>query len=64
MSEKKLVVVKEICPQNHRCPAIRVCPIGALEQINYNAPTVQYDKCIACEKCTRFCPMGALQLVN
>lgn len=59
---KKLYVVKARCPQNHPCPSIRVCPTGALSQVGYSAPIVDYDKCIACGKCSRFCPMGALEL--
>ena len=25
--DKKLKVVIENCPQNHKCPAVRVCPV-------------------------------------
>ncbi len=57
----KLDVVKKRCPQNHMCPAVRVCPVGALSQNGMSAPIVDQDKCIMCEKCVRFCPMGALQ---
>ncbi len=49
------------CPQNHPCPAVRVCPVGALIQKGYDAPKVDEKKCIDCGKCVRFCPMGALQ---
>jgi len=55
-------VVKERCPQNHPCPALKVCPVKALEQDKFNAPTVKADKCIDCGKCVDFCPMGALVL--
>jgi len=55
-------VNKELCPQNHPCPAIRVCPVGALTQTGFKAPTVDEFKCIDCGKCVRFCPMGALIL--
>jgi Fe-S-cluster-containing hydrogenase component 2 len=58
----KLVVNKERCPQNHRCPAIRVCPVGAIVQEGFNAPKIIEDKCIKCGKCTKFCPMRALTL--
>jgi len=57
-----LKVIKEKCPQNHRCPALRVCPVGALKQEGNNAPTVDYNLCIECGKCTEFCPMKALVL--
>lgn len=57
-----LEVIKERCPQNHPCPAVRVCPVNALAQESFNAPTVDQDKCIDCGKCVRFCPTGALAL--
>ncbi|MFA7253099.1 MAG: 4Fe-4S binding protein [Patescibacteria group bacterium] len=49
------------CPQNHPCPAIKVCPVQALSQTGYGAPEVDSDKCLDCGKCSNFCPMGALQ---
>ena len=56
-------VIKNRCPQNHPCPSIRVCPVGALVQNGYNAPTVDNDKCIGCEVCVKYCPMGAIQVI-
>jgi Fe-S-cluster-containing hydrogenase component 2 len=58
----ELKVIASRCPQNHACPSLRVCPTGALLQSGYDAPAVDQDKCIACGKCVRFCPMGALKL--
>lgn len=58
----KLTVSKLRCPQNHPCPAVRVCPVGALSQKGYAAPAVDDDKCVRCGKCVRFCPMHALKL--
>jgi Fe-S-cluster-containing hydrogenase component 2 len=57
-----LAVKKNRCPQNHACPSVRVCPVGALTQEGSAAPTVDMDKCIKCGKCVRFCPMRALVL--
>lgn len=54
-------VVSVRCPQNHRCPSVPVCPVGALTQDGYGAPVVDQEKCIDCGKCIRRCPMGALQ---
>jgi Fe-S-cluster-containing hydrogenase component 2 len=62
VQEKTLVVVKARCPQNHMCPAVRVCPVGALSQNGFSAPQVDFDKCIRCGKCVHFCPMRALRL--
>ncbi|MEI8217230.1 MAG: 4Fe-4S binding protein [Eubacteriales bacterium] len=55
-------VVESRCPSNHPCPSIRVCPVGALKQNGYDAPTIDYDKCTSCGKCVRYCPMKALVL--
>lgn len=63
--EKKdmiLAVRKSRCPQNHPCPSVRVCPVGALSQKGHAAPVVDMDKCIKCAKCIRFCPMRAIVL--
>jgi ferredoxin len=55
-------VVVERCPQNHPCPAVVVCPVGALSQEGHKAPTVDEDACIDCGKCSDFCPRRALVL--
>lgn len=48
------------CPQDHRCPAIAVCPMGAISQRNTHAlPEIDGGKCIACGKCMRLCPKGS-----
>ncbi|NCA66577.1 MAG: 4Fe-4S ferredoxin [Clostridia bacterium] len=59
---KKLVINLNRCPQNHPCPAVRVCPIGALSQKGYAAPEINYNVCISCGKCVNFCPMRAFKL--
>lgn len=60
--DKKLRVIVEKCPQNHICPSVRICPVGALLQNGFSAPMVNYEKCIACGKCSNFCPKKALVL--
>jgi ferredoxin len=59
--EKMIFVDKELCPQNHRCPAIRVCPEGAISQEGNGLPVIDHDKCISCGQCIDFCPKGALK---
>jgi ferredoxin len=59
-----LTMVKNRCPQNHRCPALQVCPSGALTQNGFDAPAVDRSKCTDCGKCTRHCPTGALSLAD
>lgn len=56
-----ITVDKELCPQNHPCPSVRVCPVGALVQNGFDAPLVNADVCIVCKKCVRYCPMGAIR---
>ena len=48
--EKKLKIIIENCPQNHKCPAVNVCPVGALSQKDFRAPEIDYDKCVAMKK--------------
>lgn len=63
ISENAVLKVKaQRCPQNHPCPSVRVCPVGALSQEGFAAPTVNQEKCIKCGKCVRYCPMKALVL--
>ena len=52
-----IVVNASRCPQNHRCPTLRVCPTGALQQEGFNAPTVDQELCIDCGRCTYSCPV-------
>lgn len=55
-----ITVNKNSCPQNHPCPSVRVCPVGALKQTGFSAPVVDESKCILCKKCVKFCPMRAI----
>ena len=59
---KTLKIKSDNCPQNHPCPAVKVCPVGALSQTDYNAPVIDRAKCIRCGKCSSFCPQKALVL--
>ena len=60
--EKRLKIIKERCPQNHKCPAVEVCPVGALSQDEFDAPEIDHEQCIKCGKCSNFCPKKALVL--
>jgi ferredoxin len=56
----QIVVDKEKCPQNHKCPAINICPVGAINQDRFEVPKINQEICIKCGNCIRFCPMGAI----
>ncbi|MBN1500436.1 MAG: 4Fe-4S binding protein [Spirochaetes bacterium] len=47
------------CPQNHRCPIINICPVGAIKQEGFAAPEIDYDKCTGCGKCIKYCAFRA-----
>jgi ferredoxin len=49
------------CPQNHRCPITRVCPVGAISQNGYGLPVIDEIACIECGKCAKYCPMRAVE---
>jgi len=57
----KIVIDERRCPQNHPCPARRICPVGAITQNGFDLPEVDEKKCIKCKKCVMYCPMGAIQ---
>lgn len=52
------------CPQNHPCPSVKVCPVGAIKQTGFGLPVIDQDKCIKCKKCVMFCPMRAIYEVK
>ena len=54
-------VNSEKCPQDHRCPMIRLCASKAITQNGFEAPTVDNKKCIECLVCVKNCPYGAFE---
>jgi len=59
-----LKINPKACPQNHRCPMLRVCPVGAISQEGYGLPIIDEEKCLECGKCASFCPMHAVENKN
>lgn len=59
----KIIIKKDNCPQNHKCPAVEMCPVNALTQQNYNAPILDNEQCLQCGKCVKLCPMGAFKVI-
>jgi len=55
-----LFIDKKRCPQNHVCPILPVCPVGAISQDGYGLPVIDDEKCTECGKCTRYCGMRAV----
>lgn len=50
-------VQQHLCPANHPCPVVGMCPTGAIEQESFNsAPTVNQELCTECGICTMGCP--------
>ncbi|MEG1574671.1 MAG: 4Fe-4S binding protein [Bacteroidales bacterium] len=55
-----LVIDAKLCPQNHRCPLISLCPVRAIKQNGYELPVIDPEKCIECGKCAKMCGMNAV----
>ncbi|MBO4966307.1 MAG: 4Fe-4S binding protein [Muribaculaceae bacterium] len=55
-----IVVDRNLCPHDHVCPLIKLCPVGAITQLSDGYPIVDHDKCIECGKCVRSCPKKAM----
>jgi Fe-S-cluster-containing hydrogenase component 2 len=58
-----ITIDKNKCPQNHRCPSINVCPVGAISQNGFELPIINQELCVECGKCIKFCPRKAIQKV-
>ena len=52
------------CPQNHRCPLLTLCPVGAITQEGNGLPVIDEMRCIACGKCVKYCGMQAITLTK
>lgn len=50
-----------LCPANHPCPALRICPVGAISQKANGLPVIDEASCLDCMACVKFCPMGAIR---
>ena len=58
-----LVIDPLLCPQNHRCPMIPICPAGAISQKGNALPEIDPEKCIKCRECKNGCPKHAIKEV-
>lgn len=50
-----IIIDAKLCPQNHRCPMLSVCPAGAITQEGFGLPVIDPEKCIECGKCIKVC---------
>ena len=51
----------QACPQNHPCPAVHSCPVGAIIQNDiYTAPRIDDELCTDCGACTKACRVFSL----
>ena len=53
-------VIPGRCPQNHLCPLVGLCPVSAIVQRGFAAPTIDMSKCIDCGACSVSCAYGAV----
>lgn len=58
-----LIIDKNYCPQNHHCPLLTICPVGAISQEGYGLPVIDADKCIDCGKCVKKCGKQAVRKI-
>ena len=57
-------VDKSICPHDHICPLVQLCPEKAITQDKDGYPVIDQTRCIECGKCVRKCPMKAMKLIT
>ncbi|MFP4605203.1 MAG: 4Fe-4S binding protein [Bacteroidales bacterium] len=54
--KKKVVINKNMCPQNHPCPTVNICPVGAIKQKSpFSAPEIDESRCTGCGICLNTC---------
>ncbi|MBN4069873.1 MAG: 4Fe-4S ferredoxin [Alkaliphilus sp.] len=65
---KIAVIDTKICDKSPFCPVKRICPVGAVTQktsfLKSEAPVIDPEKCIGCNKCVVVCPMKAVTMVK
>lgn len=53
-----------LCPQNHRCPLLAICPVEAISQEGFSLPAIDTERCIECGQCMRHCGKQAVHKVE
>ena len=57
-------VISDKCPQDHLCPCVQMCPVGAISQQDFQVPEINRDRCVYCGICADFCPYKAFAVVE
>lgn len=60
--KKQVNLIKERCPNNHKCRVVKLCPAKALSQKEKEVPKIDKEKCISCQKCITLCPKNVFIL--
>lgn len=65
---RKAVLDKNMCDRSPFCPASRSCKLGAIKRNVRGFFDVEIEidkeKCTGCGVCTKFCPQGAIKIVE
>jgi ferredoxin len=59
-----IVVDRNKCPHDHRCPLMDICPEEAISQGDDGYPIIDYTLCIECGICIKRCPLRAIKQLN
>lgn len=57
-------VDRGLCPHDHPCPLIGICPVGAIAQGSDGFPVIDHEVCIECGLCTKNCPKRAMKFIE
>lgn len=57
------LISENVCPQDHLCPLVKACPVGAITQNQTGLPVINQQLCIRCGKCYANCPKKAVKEV-
>ena len=55
-----IVIDATLCPQNHACPLVDICPVGAISQNGNALPVIDAEMCIECGQCIENCGKSAV----
>lgn len=59
-----IIVDRNLCPHDHVCPLIKICPKDAISQTADGYPVIDYALCVECGKCVAKCPKKAMRKVE